>query len=110
MTQVWPVALLVESDLGVLSEAEQILRLGRYQTVARLSPEGLSEVAGALCPELILVGEDFWRRGWGTLFRAFSPDSLVFPIGSSDGTIGALSLHRLSSLVTRHSAEESHAA
>jgi hypothetical protein len=110
MTQVWPVALLVESDLGFLSEAEQVLRSGRYQTIARLSPEGLSELAGALHPELILVGVDFWRRGWGTLFRVFSPDSLVFPIGVPDVTNGVLSLQRLSSLVTRESTEESHAA
>ena len=110
MTQVWPVALLVESDLGVLSEAQQILWSGRYQTIARLSPEGLSELARALHPELILVGEDFWHRGWGTLFRAFSPDSLVFPIGISEGRNGVLSLHRLSSLLSRESAKESHAA
>jgi hypothetical protein len=106
-----PLAIVIDTDFGVLSEAVRITADARHQVIGRLSPRGMMEVIAALQPELVLLGMPFWEQGWGPLFRSASPDTVVFPIGADPDAPGVLRLGRLAALLRGTlAAEGSHAA
>ena len=102
MPPVAPVAIVIDSDLGVLSRAERALKTARYQALSRLSPSGLLDVLRAVRPELILLGLPFWDEGWGPVLRSASPETVVFPLG--DPTEGGVETEGLSALLRRGAA------
>jgi hypothetical protein len=105
-----PLAIVVDSDVGVLSQTIRLLGNARYQALGRLSPRGLMSVLKTLQPELLLLGRSFWQQGWGPLLRQASPETVVFPIGEADPETGTLDAARLSSLLRGAAATEPQAA
>lgn len=93
-----PLAIVVDSDFGLLSTAVRMAAEARYQVIGRLSPRGLMDLVATLRPELVLLGVPFWDQGWGSLFRTESPETLVFPLDE-------LRLGRLPQLLTARPAE-----
>jgi len=110
MSSALPLAIVVDSDLGVLSQTVRLLGNARYQALGRLSPRGLMTVVKALQPELLLLGRAFWEQGWGPLLRQASPETVVFPVGQADPETGTLDAARLSSLLRDGAGREPRAA
>jgi hypothetical protein len=97
-TRIRPLAIVIESDFGMLSTAVRTAAEARYQVIGRLSPRGVTDLVTTLRPELVLLGVPFWDQGWGSLFRTESPETLVFPLDE-------LRLGRLPQLLSARPAE-----
>jgi hypothetical protein len=110
MTTEPPLVIVVDPDVGLLSQTLRLLGRSRYQGLGRRSPQGLMIVLKALRPELLLLARSFWDQGWGPLLRQASPETIVFPIGEADPETGALDPARLSALLGDGEAREPRAA
>ena len=105
-----PLAIVVDSDLDVLTQTHRLLGRARYQVLGRPSPRGLMVVLKTLRPELLLLSRTFWHQGWGPILRQASPETVVFPIGEADPATGTLDPARLLSLLQDDGGREPRAA
>lgn len=107
MSDVLPLALVIDYDFGFLGRAADSVSRAGYQVSARLSPRGLQEFTSILRPDVILLGLPFWEQGWGHVLRSYSPDSILYPIAPRADAPGIADLVRLPELlaVSRTTAE-----
>lgn len=73
--------VLIDTDRAALTQAAHRLAHAGVHVVVRPQPRGALDFIGRARPEVVLLGERFWRQGWARRIRAASPETVVFPAG-----------------------------
>jgi hypothetical protein len=86
MTRKHPRALVIDRNLGVLAHLVRPLALKGFRIAARPTPEDALDYVRRSRPELVLLGQPYWRDGWITQIQAASPGTVVVPVPTAPTT------------------------
>lgn len=72
-------AVVIDADPTTLSRVAGLLDHG-FRISTRLSPRDSLEYVARTKPDVVLLGLDYWREGWGPEILAASPETVVLPV------------------------------
>jgi len=73
-------ALIIDPDPRVLADAAGILAGRGFRVAGRIAPDDALDYVRRARPNVVLLGENFWKDGWGAEIRGAAPGTLVVPL------------------------------
>lgn len=74
-------ALIIDPDPRVLADAAGVFAGRGFRVAGRIAPDDALEYVRRARPNVVLLGESFWKEGWGPEIRRVAPGTVVVPLG-----------------------------
>jgi hypothetical protein len=73
-------ALVIDPDPRALADAAGVLAGRGFRVAGRTAPDDALEYVRRARPNVVLLGETFWKDGWGAEIRNAAPGTVVVPL------------------------------
>lgn len=73
-------ALVIDPDPRVLADVAGVLAGRGFRVAGRIAPDDALEYVRRARPNVVLLGEAFWKDGWAPQLRGAAPGTVVVPL------------------------------
>jgi hypothetical protein len=73
-------ALIIDPDPRAIADAAGVLAGRGFRVAGRTAPDDALDYVRRARPNVVLLGEAFWKEGWAPQLRGAAPGIVVVPL------------------------------